>query len=132
MFKVNNKNTRTTSLMSFVQWDWGMCWVRFRLSSLGENKSIVKVTFNPFWWRHTNLWNMIIWMSKIRFDIKSETNLGRPYHVKFFQGCLPQILPGPFLNTLTQMSLHKDCVKCSKLLRISLWPISCQCSHLFA
>ena len=27
--------------------------------------------------------------------------LGRPYHFKFFKGCLPQILLGPFLNTLT-------------------------------
>ena len=26
--------------------------------------------------------------------------------VRFFKGCLPQILPGPFLNTLSQMSLH--------------------------
>ena len=25
------------------------------------------------------------------------------YHFKFFKGCLPQILLGPFLNTLTQM-----------------------------
>ena len=28
--------------------------------------------------------------------------LRRPYHFKFFKGCLPQILLGPFLNTLTQ------------------------------
>ena len=27
--------------------------------------------------------------------------LGRPFHFKFFKGCLPQILLGPFLNTLT-------------------------------
>ena len=29
--------------------------------------------------------------------------LGRPYRFKFFKGCLPQILLGLFLNTLTQM-----------------------------
>ena len=29
--------------------------------------------------------------------------LGRPYHLKFFKGCLSQILLIPFLNTLTQM-----------------------------
>ena len=29
--------------------------------------------------------------------------LSRPYPLKFFKGCLPQILPGPFLNTLFQM-----------------------------
>ena len=27
----------------------------------------------------------------------------KPYHFKFFKGCLPQILPGPFLNTLTHI-----------------------------
>ena len=32
--------------------------------------------------------------------------LGRPYHFKFFKGCLPQILLGPFLNTLTQIKAH--------------------------
>ena len=28
---------------------------------------------------------------------------GRPYHFKFFKGCLPQILLGPFLNTLAHL-----------------------------
>ena len=31
--------------------------------------------------------------------------LSRPYRFKFFKGCLPQILLGPFLNTLSHMSL---------------------------
>ena len=30
--------------------------------------------------------------------------LGRPYHFKYFIGCLPQILLGPFLNTLTHIN----------------------------
>ena len=30
---------------------------------------------------------------------------GRPYHVKFFKGYLPQILLSPFLNTLSQIFL---------------------------
>ena len=29
--------------------------------------------------------------------------LGRPYHFKYFKGCFPEILLGPFLNTLTHM-----------------------------
>ena len=29
--------------------------------------------------------------------------VSRPYHFKFFKGCLPQILLGPFLNTLTHI-----------------------------
>ena len=32
--------------------------------------------------------------------------LGRPYHFKSFQGCLPQSLLGPFLNTLPHIYLH--------------------------
>ena len=31
--------------------------------------------------------------------------LGRLYYFKYFKGCLPQILLGPFLNNLTQMVL---------------------------
>ena len=34
--------------------------------------------------------------------------LNRPYHFKFFKGCLPQILLDPFLNTLSQMQLHNQ------------------------
>ena len=32
--------------------------------------------------------------------------LSRPYPFKFFKGCLPQILLGPLLNTLSQMFLR--------------------------
>ena len=28
----------------------------------------------------------------------------KPYHLNIFKDCLPQILLGPFLNALTQMS----------------------------
>ena len=31
--------------------------------------------------------------------------LSRPCHFKFFKSCLPQVLPGPFLNTLSHMLL---------------------------
>ena len=31
--------------------------------------------------------------------------LSKPYHFKFFKGCLPQILLGPFLNTLAHMTI---------------------------
>ena len=33
--------------------------------------------------------------------------LSRHCLVKFFKGCLPQILLGPFLNTLTQRKIRK-------------------------
>ena len=42
-----------------------------------------------------SLWN--IWTDMVC--------VGRPYHVKYFKGCLPQILLGSFMNTLIQMSL---------------------------
>ena len=38
------------------------------------------------------------------FLCRTSLCLGRPYHFKFFKGCLPQILLGPFLNTLTHLS----------------------------
>ena len=34
--------------------------------------------------------------------------LSRPYQFKFFQGCLPQILLGPFLNTLPRTLLIEE------------------------
>ena len=34
----------------------------------------------------------------------SKLSLGRPYPFKFFKGCLSQILFGPFLNTLPQIT----------------------------
>ena len=35
-------------------------------------------------------------------------------HVKFFKGCLPQILLGPVLNTLSQNWIAKDTVNMDK------------------
>ena len=33
--------------------------------------------------------------------------LSRPHYFKFFKGCLPQILLGPFLNTFSHILLSK-------------------------
>ena len=44
-------------------------------------------------WTKENLW---------------KTAFSRPYPIKFFKGCLPQILLGPFLNTWAQICLSKD------------------------
>ena len=59
--------------------------------------------------------------SQIRLNIKELTEwnlwktafkkievMNRPYHFKFFKGCLPQISLGPFLNTLFQIRLKYD------------------------
>ena len=37
--------------------------------------------------------------------------LGRPHHFKSFKGCLPQILLGPFLNTLTHIISYSKTFK---------------------
>ena len=34
--------------------------------------------------------------------------LGRPYHIQFFKGCIPHILLGTFLNTLTHLMVHSN------------------------
>ena len=50
-------------------------------------------------------------MDKVNF---LEDLLGRPYHFKFFKGCLPQISLGPFLNTWTQIiEQFGICLKCT-------------------
>ena len=33
--------------------------------------------------------------------------LSRPYYVKFFKGCLPQVLLGSFLNTLSHIFVYE-------------------------
>ena len=38
--------------------------------------------------------------------------LRRPYHFKFFKGCLPQILLSPFLSTLSDMIVHGNSDPC--------------------
>ena len=42
-------------------------------------------------WTKKNFWN---------------TPFNRPYHFNFFKGCIPQILLGPFWNTLSQILLR--------------------------
>ena len=38
----------------------------------------------------------------------------RPYPLKIFKGCLPQILHGPFLNTLSHIMMPKTISQKSK------------------
>ena len=42
--------------------------------------------------------------------------LGRPYHFKIFEGYLPQILLGPFLNTLTRICCRAKYAATSRIL----------------
>ena len=46
--------------------------------------------------------------AKCQTRMNAEFCLSRPYSFKYFKGCLPQILLGPFLNTLSHIvPLHK-------------------------
>ena len=61
-----------------------------------------------------------------------------PYHFKFFKGCLPQNLLGPFLNTLTQIipSYKKQLIYLINWL-VSIWEefgllISLSYTHLLS
>ena len=44
-------------------------------------------------------------MDQVKFVEDNLCEIWRPYHFKFFKGCLPHILLGPFLNTLIPISM---------------------------
>ena len=63
----------------WIQW-WESKWVK-----------VFKNEPSKIFWRQPwKIWSDIVCLS-------------RPYHFKFFKGCLPQILLGSFFNTLTQI-----------------------------
>ena len=47
-----------------------------------------------------------MWKTAFKKNWGDVVCLSRPYPFKSFKGCLPKILVGSFLNTLTQMSFH--------------------------
>ena len=59
---------------------------------------------------------MEIWIYSIK-EYYATCGKGRLYHFKLFKGCFPQILFGPFLNTLTQMFLIIHVVNRSRLMQ---------------
>ena len=59
-------------------------------------------------------------MDQVKFV---EDSLSRPCPFRFFKGCLPQILLGPFLNTLSHMFL--------RALNTSLSILFCNLNYLF-
>ena len=76
---------------------------------MGSNIRYYKMTSTKFGLGFCNskciIWVKVFknWPSKIcdRQPLKILKLWSRPYHFKFFKGCLPQMLLGPFLNTLT-------------------------------
>ena len=47
-----------------------------------------------------------LWKTAFKKFQTNQICLGRPYHFKISKGCLPQILLGPFLNTLTNLFVN--------------------------
>ena len=60
--------------------------------------------------------------------------LSRSYSLKVFKGCLPQILLGPFLNTLSHLAPNQEKVRMTfleKLKKHDFWPLWAHFSHIF-
>ena len=64
-----------------------------------------------FFWPGRVIWDNVFknWPSKTYHHIRPY-DLGRPYQLKFFKGCLPQISCGPFLNALPMYVYRCLCV----------------------
>ena len=61
-------------------------------------------------------------------------SLGKPYQFNFLKGCVPQIILGPFLNTLTQMKNKnpaRNAERLSIVKEIMLEPIGYHCHTKF-
>ena len=73
-----------------------------------EKQQKISFIFSGSYRKGRLVWNTYISKyskySKVTLEYKN--GLGRPYHFKIFKGCLPQILLGPFLNTMTHFSLY--------------------------
>ena len=62
-------------------------------------------------------------MFEVNITTGDTTCLCRPYHSKFFKGCLPQISLGPFLNTLCHMHIVPRIANCGK--KIYIYTLKC-------
>ena len=63
-------------------------------------------------WKFKKSLNLVFFCLVSRLRIFPQTTFGSRYsrmdQVKFFKGCLPQILLGPFLNTLTHFQFYLE------------------------
>ena len=57
-------------------------------------------------WTKWNLWKTAFKKFEVIWSASDMVCLNRPYHFKFFKGCLPQIPLGPFLNTLSHIYIN--------------------------
>ena len=74
----------------------------FRMTSLGPCRTSGDKAFKN---RPSNICGRQPLKNVKWYGLSKQTTLNRPYHFKFFKGCLPQILLGLFLNTLSHVWL---------------------------
>ena len=83
------------------RYQWPKDWVCSNSSFIESHLNVLY----KLWLVYSNEWN---WHKAFEEDLLKNNIWGkvfknRPYHFKFFKGCLPQILLGPFLNTLPHL-----------------------------
>ena len=132
MFRVNNKDTRTTcdvvleSLLLILNifevffkcfccwlWTWNFfCWVYSHGAPILSTRWQYESIYKGMWRIGMNIMTEYSKMDQVKFvedslwKIWSDmVYLSRRYRFKFFKGCLPQIWLSPFLNTFTQLFL---------------------------
>ena len=59
------------------------------------------MSFGP---RHSRMDQVKFVEDRLSKNWSNMVGLGRPYQFNFFKDCLPQILLGPFFNTLTNLN----------------------------
>ena len=91
---------------------WKTAFKKFELiwSAWAEHitSKFLKAVFHIFLLIHSRILCPIycaMWwvINSIKHSRMNQVKFFRPYHFIFLKGCLPQILLGPFLNTLTHM-----------------------------
>ena len=83
----------------------------FPFINLCQKKTMIDLyeRFNPIFQKFSLL-NPDQSVCSTHLTLTRPCHLGRPYHFNYFRGCLPQILLGPFLNTLTQTVCTLDLI----------------------
>ena len=71
-----------------------------------------------------------IWVKVLKNESSNtQADSSKSYHFTFFKGCLPQILLGPFLNTLTHLyQASTSLIKFTKFWKTKCTPEAILCS----
>ena len=112
------ENLKTESHSLFYRLGNNFCKSESRLVLSAIMQTLTFRYWEPFKW----YWGKVFknGTSNIcgRQPLKNLKHLSMPHHFKLFNGCLPHILLGPFLNTLSHMQVEKR-FPMKEVLRIS-------------